>query len=227
LGAPLRTFAVALALLAPPVTHDVVPVYVNAVGTGFVSEYVVTKDGPHAGLTGALRVFRRPRSPFRDLLPADVQQQVAFMAQAGFVADPRRSRLLLAQAGVRIYGIPASHGQACAFLLPEIQMQCWSTLRHGATPVVDARLDVWGLLGDAARRVDVIFAAGTMRATVGANAFYLRLPAHVVVPERIVVRDRDGARHVYTIVRCHLETGDRPFIPVFNPLTPPLPPSSC
>lgn len=143
MGAPLRTFAVALALVAPPVTHDVVPVYVTATGTGFVSEYVVTKGGPQAGLTGALRVFRRPRSPFRDLLPADLQQEVAFMAQAGLVGDPRRSRLLLSHAGVRIYGVPASHGQACAFLLPEIQMECWSALRHGAVPVVDARLDVW------------------------------------------------------------------------------------
>lgn len=71
------------------------------------------------------------------------------------------------------------------------------------------------------------FATGTVQATVGANAFYLRLPPHVVVPERIVVSDRGGARHVYTIVRCHLATSDRPFIPVFNPLTPPLPPSSC
>ena len=107
-----------------------------------MSEYVVTNGPPHAGLTSALRVFRRPRSPFRDLLPADLQQQVQFMVQAGFVADPRGSRLLLSRAGVRIYGLPASHGQACAFLLPEIRMECWSALQHGATPVVDARLDV-------------------------------------------------------------------------------------
>jgi hypothetical protein len=221
----MRALAVAVALLAPPVTHDVVPVYIAAGGTGFITEYVTTVGARQPQLAGRLRVFRRPRAPFRDLLPPELQQQLEFMAQAGFGGNPRGSRLMLVRDGVRIYGLPASHGQVCVFVLPDLQMQCWSALQHGATPVVDARRDVWGLVGDTAQRVDVGFAAGTLRAAVGTNAFYLRLPRHVVAPQRIVVTDRDGARHVYTVKRCRVGEGDAPFIPAYNPLTPP--PSPC
>jgi hypothetical protein len=219
----MRTLAIAIALLAPPVTHDVVPVYVAANAAVSVSEYISTIGGRTPQLAVRLRAFHRPRAPFRDLLPAELQQQVQLMARAGFGGDPRRSRLLLARAGVRIYGVPGPHGLVCAFVLPELRMECWQTLQHGATPVVDAHRDVWGLVGNAVRRVDVTFAARTLRAAVGTNAFYLRLPRHVVAPNTIIVTDRDGARHVYTVVRCRIDAS-RPFIPTYNPLTPPPPP---
>jgi len=141
-----------------------VPVYVDAAATGFVSEYVTTTGSRQPQLADRLRVFRRPRAPFRDLLPAELQQQVQLIAQVGFGSDPRGSRLMLVRGGVRIYGLPGPFGEACVFVLPEVQMQCWSTLEHGAAPVVDARRDVWGLLGNAARRLDVMVAAGTFRA---------------------------------------------------------------
>lgn len=142
------------------------------------------------------------------------------MALAGFGGDPHGSRLLLVHDGVRIYGLPWRHGEVCVFILPDLQMHCWGVLQHGATPFGEPRRDVWGLLGNAARRVDVTFAGGTLRATIGANVFYLRLPRHVVAPQRIVVTDRD-ALHIYTVRRCRIDAGDLPFIPAYNPLAPP------
>jgi hypothetical protein len=60
---------------------------------------------------------------------------------------------------------------------------------------------VWGVVDDGATRVDVTIGTRTLHALLARNAFFLALPHGTVVPSRIVVRERDGARHVYVVKR--------------------------
>ena len=214
---------IALALAAPAPTHDTLPVYVgNGLigGQGFLVEFTTSWGSRQPRLPTQLSAFRRPRA-IQDLLPEPLLQQAQFFAITGLGLAPRRSRLLLAHGTLRIYGIPAAHGEVCAFVVPALSTDCTAALTHGASPKVEPGFAVWGLAGDRAARVDVRFATGTLRAALGTNAFYLRMPRGEVAPKSIVVTDNDGARHVYTVERCHLADFDDKLALPSGPLDPP------
>jgi hypothetical protein len=146
-----------------------------------------------------------------DVVPPEAQQLARF---AG--GDVARSRLLLAAGGVRVYAFPADRGRLCIVRV-RLGGSCISALIHGVYPQVEPRRDVWGIVDDGAASVDVTVGRRTLRAHLGRNAFFLRLPARAVVPTRIVVRERDGARHVFTVRRCT----PRDVSPLSSPLGPP------
>jgi hypothetical protein len=194
------------------------------VGSGQGFGFFTTTGG--AKLAPSLRVFREPAG-LDDGAPPAVRQQMQMFSAVGMPAEPERSRLMLVAGSTRIYGVPLSDGVVCAFVLPAPGVDCVPELMHGAAPVVDSRQDVWGLLGNAAVRVDVLVAGRSLHATVGRNAFYLRLPRGVVAPTSVIVRDRDGARHIYTIRRCRSDTTDlkgTALDSIASPLAPPLAP---
>jgi hypothetical protein len=212
---------IALALAVPAPTHDTLPVYVDqGSGGGFFVEFTTTWGARQLKLPAQLRAFRRARG-IQDLLPAPLLQRAQFFAVTGLGLEPRHSRLLLADGRIRIYGIPTRRGQLCAFVVPTESTDCTAVLLHGAWPKVEPRLVVWGVVDDRATRVDLRFATGTLRAALGTNAFYLGMPRGEVAPRSIVVTDRGGARHVYTIERCHVaDFGDQVALPS-GPLDPP------
>jgi hypothetical protein len=207
---------IALALAVPAPTHDTLPVYVDT-GSGYEVVLWSTTSGPEPRLQ--LGAFRRPRAIW-DLLPEPLQEEAHLMALSWLGLEPQRSRLLLVRGTVRIYGIPTASREVCAFVLEPHSLNCPARPMHGATPKVEPRVAVWGIVSDRASRVDVRFHTRTAHAVVGNNAFYLRMPRGEVAPRSIVVTDSDGARHVYTIERCHVADFDQLVLPS-GPLDPP------
>jgi hypothetical protein len=192
----MRALAVALALLAPPVTHDVLPVYVPPAGnTASLVEFASSDGGPSAAPL-RLGVFRRPRTP-ADEAPQRLQMFAQFVG-----GRLGRSRVLIATGGMQIYAFPADGGKVCFMLLPLGGGRCLASLIDGAYPQVDPRRDVWGIVDDDATRVDVLLGSRILHPALGRNAFFATLPMHTVVPKRIVVHEHDGSRHVYDVKRC-------------------------
>jgi len=193
----LAAALVALALAAPPVTHDVVPVVVAPVhpGTARGVDYEYTW-GSKAGAIPHLGVFDRPRRA-RDVLPRVARTFVRFAH-----ADVRASRLLLSTGSTRIYAVPKDRGaQLCVLREPSGGGTCVGSFAHDAYPQVQPRDAVWGVVDDGAVQVDVTIAHDVVHARLGRNAFFLALPHGAVAPSRIVVRERDGTRHVYVVKR--------------------------
>lgn len=183
-----------LALAAPPVTHDMLPVYVGPSNRGVDSyEYTWGAGAPHPVSLG---VFARPRRR-QDAAPPMVRTFARLMR-----GDLAQSRLLLASGMERIYAFPAQRHQICFMRTPRGGGSCVRSLVHGAYPRVDPHRDVWGLVDDDAVSVDVTVAHRVLHAQLGQNAFFMRLPAHAAVPTRIVVRERNRTRHIFDIERC-------------------------
>jgi hypothetical protein len=214
MGAPMRALAIGLALLAPPVTHTVLPVFVPPAGQsqrGGMEVVWSSMDNSPSSVPIRLGVFRRPRTP-----ADEAPQRLRIFAQ--FVGGRlNQSRLLLAADTMQIYAFPADGGKVCFMRLPFGGGSCIASLVDGAYPQVDARQDVWGIVDDAATGVDVHIGKRVLHPNIGRNAFYAKLPAHVVVPTRIVVHDRDGSSHIFDAERC--STAD------ISPLSAPLGPS--
>jgi hypothetical protein len=213
--------AVAAALAVAPValanggdTHDVLPVYINSAGSA--AEYAFATDAAAhpPPLARSLRVFSALPGA-ADLLPARLRR--AFPAAPGTTPEPSRSRRLLAAGGRTIFAYPTRRGGVCYFLLPLGGGGCTDVLLDGALPQVEPGL-VWGLIDDGAVRVDVrISRSRVLEAHRGRNAFLLELPKPTLVPSEIVVHERSGVRHVYTIRRCRSLTP----LTGANPLAPP------
>lgn len=174
---------IALALAVPPPTHDVLPIFLGDRGPVYLDFEQRTTLASH------LRVFRAPRT-LGDLLPRGL-----FTQAFEWNLDAGSARLL----APGLYGIREPSGGVC-FWPVRGWGYCVAGLRHGAYPFVDARDGaVYGLLSDRAARVTV----NSRRAKIGRNGFYAR--ARRV--RRIVVTDRDGARHVYTFEPCEVIDG--------------------
>lgn len=204
--------ALAALLLAagPPVTHDVLPVYVSPTANAGVDEYTWTwRAGTSSPL--ALGVFKRPRT-LADVTPARARLFAQFTG--GQLDD---SRLLIRAGTTEVYAFPADRKQVCVMRLPEGGGSCLQSLIDGAYPQVEPRKDVWGIVDDDAVRVDVDVARHVLHAKLGRNAFYLALPDGTVVPTRIVVHERNRARHVFDVERCRLNDVS----PLQAPLGPP------
>ncbi|HET8528428.1 MAG TPA: hypothetical protein VFL60_05920 [Gaiellaceae bacterium] len=193
----LAAALVALALAAPPVTHDVLPVFVPPAGTTSASgvDYQYTWGGSTPLGIPPLGVFDRPRRA-RDVLPAPARTFARFAH-----GEARRSRLLIAADGASVYAFPKAGGQLCVVREPNGGGTCVSSFVHGAYPQVEPRREVWGVVDDAATSVDVTVDGRVLHAALGRNAFYLALPHGAVVPTRIVVHERGGVRHVYVVKR--------------------------
>jgi hypothetical protein len=179
-------------------THDVLPVVVDQganAGVGFYWRF----DGEPRSLAHSLAVFQEPRRP-EDLLRPD--EQYAFEPSPGFTPEPSRARLLIAVGSIRVTAYPTKQGDVCYSLGPLGAGSCVAGLIDGAMPQVTGG-QVWGLMDNGATAVAVrVPASGWLHAALGRNAFYLRLPPHVLAPSEIVVRERSGIRHFYTIERC-------------------------
>jgi hypothetical protein len=118
--------------------------------------------------------------------------------------EPNRGRRLFAAHGAAIYAEPTKQRGVCYFLFPNGSGSCVNELMHGALPGVTSG-QVWGLIDNGAKAVDVrVPLLGVLHAAFGTNAFYLRLPKHVLAPTRIVVRERNGDRHIFDVKRCHI-----------------------
>ena len=214
-------FVSAAAAQHPRATHDVLPVVVSTDrnrSSGVDFEFSWSKGShKHGSLARSLAVFARlPRAI--DSLPAR-EQHVFAMPGSPITPLPAKSRLLLTAGGASIYAEPTKQGSVCYFLVPLGNGSCVSSLLHGALPQVTAG-QVWGLMNNAAAAVSVrVPTSGWLHAKLGRNAFYLLLPHNVLAPTEIVVRERSGARHVYTIKRCHIG----PISPLTGaaPLSPP------
>lgn len=197
-------------------THAVLPV---AIGTGpnagvdFFFSW--SKGSGGATLARSLRAFRRPAAR-----PLAAPGTIAFPATPTFTPEPSRAQLLLSSGSAQIVGYPTRQGDVC-YVLVRASGSCSPTLGDGAIPMVD-RGQVWGLIDDDAVAVDVLVPVlGILHAAIGRNAFYLRLPNPVRAPSEIVVLERDGVRHIYTIKVCHVSQN--------TPLAgkSPLPPPPC
>jgi hypothetical protein len=195
-------------------THDVLPVAVNN-GPNAGTDLIFTWSSPHGSrltLARSLRAFTKPRKH-----TAVAPETIAFPATPAFTPEPDRAQLLLSSGAARIVAYPTKQGDVC-FFLEGVSGSCSSALGDGALPMVE-RGQVWGLIDNEAVAVNVLVrASGLLNAAIGRNAFYLRLPKPVQAPNEIVVQERDGVRHIYTIRACHI-----------GPLTPltasaPLPP---
>ena len=194
----LAAAVAALLLAAPPTTRDVLPVVVPppaGSGTSSGVDYQYTW-GPGAGPIPHLAVFDRRRRA-TDALPRPARAFARF--SQGDVAHARR---LLNAGGASIYAWPAKSGsELCVAREPRGGATCVRSFAHGAYPQVEPRLNVWGVVDDDAVQVDVTVGRGVLHATLGQNAFFLALPHGAVLPSRIVVSERDGARHIYVIKR--------------------------
>jgi len=199
---------------AAPDTHDVLPVVVDR-GANADFAFFWQVGEKHASLARSLAVFQKPRRP-EDLLPAD--EQHGFGSSPGFTPEPSRARLLIAVGSARVDAYPTKQGDVCYFLGPLGGGSCVPGLLDGALPQV-TRGQVWGLIDNGAEAVDVrVPASGWLHAAIGRNAFYLRLPGTILAPSEIVVRERSGIRHFYSIRRCYLAQ--------ISPLAP-LSPGPC
>jgi len=240
-GAPVRRITVLLAVgcatalaggvaapaKSPPTTHDVLPVFVSTGRSGVGVDFFSTSTSwgatkTHRSLARSLGVFARPARP-SDVLPPVAR--AAFSAPGSPVApEPARGRRLLARGSASIYAEPTRQGSVCYFLVGGgggSGGSCVSELLDGALPQVTAGR-VWGLTDNGAIAVDVrLPASGWLHASLGRNAFYLRLPHRVLAPTQIVVRERNGARHIYDVRRCRVTD--------LSPLSgmSPLSPSPC
>jgi hypothetical protein len=191
-------------------TRDDFPLFIDEPGgsaTVFAFEFA-GEDGPR--LDSTLAVFSRPTRP-ADLLP----RSVLFVASLptfvpAFAPVPQRGRLLLARGDARLYAYPTRRGNVCYFLEPAGIGSCALALVDGAMPHVEAGSDgvrgvVWGLVDDSAVAVDVRAGHRVIRAALGENAFYLRLPQRVVAPTSLTVRERTGVRHLFVFQRCRFD----------------------
>lgn len=225
MGAAVRLLAAGVFVSAalathPGSTHDVLRVVVGN-GAQYSSGYDFfwNKSVKSASLARSLAVFARLPTP-GDSLPASLRHAFANPG-APITPLPDKARRLVATGGASIYAEPTKQGSVCVFLVPLGSGSCVNALLHGALPQVTAG-QVWGLMDNTAVAVSVRApSSGWLRARLGRNAFYLRLPQHVLAPTEIVVRERSGARHVYTIKRCRIAP--------ISPLTgaPPLGPPPC
>jgi hypothetical protein len=211
----VRELAAALALLGPPVTHTVLPVFVPPPGRANGGMEVVWSgiDSASSGTPIRLAVFRRPRTP------ADEAPQRLRMFGQLVGGRLNQSRLLVVADTMQIYAFPADGGKVCFMRLPFGGGSCIGSLVDGVYPQVDARQDVWGIVDDAATRVDIHIGKRVLHPNIGRNAFYANLPAHVVAPTRIVVHEHNGSSHVFDVERC--SAGD------MSPLAAPLAPPRC
>ena len=186
---------IALALVAPPPTHDVLPIFLG--DRGPVYFYYFDMRSP--SLASTLHVFHVRRGIF-DVVPRTLLENLDY--DNTYEVD--RSRLLVARGSTRLYGIPLPSGGLCFYDQISIGY-CVIRLLHGAAyPFVDARRGrVFGLVSDDIVRVDVHFARGTHRAKLGRNAFF----AAGSSPSSIVATERNGRRHIYTFFRCEVIDG--------------------
>lgn len=184
MGAPLALLAAVAVLHAPPpATHDTLYTFLGDRGPVYLDYGRVTS------LASKLRVFHR-RSELWDVLPRSL-----YPPSADWSYEPAKSRLLLTNGRIRLYGIPERVGGVCFYIHDAYRGYCVGELRHGAYPFVEARTgEAFGLLGNRAVGVTV----DGKKAQVGSNAFYIRA-SHV---RTVVVTDRDNARHVYTFEPC-------------------------
>ena len=208
---------------APRVTRDEVPVFVQSSGG---IDLVFRWGTKQERLDRKLGVFRRAAS-LRDVLPSELQQIMSQFARVGepLHFEPARARLLVRGDDESVFGLPTRKGSVCLFRAPLGFGPCVDTLEHGSHVEVNASTDarglVWGLTSDRTVSVQVRLASRWLRAHLGRNGFVLRLPGGVVMPREVLVRDRDGARHVYVMKRCKPAV----FYPVTTPIGPP--PSTC
>jgi hypothetical protein len=196
-------------------TRDVLPVFADE-GASSSVEFFSSTSRHVRPLAQSLAVFKEPARP-SDALPA--RERDVFVASPQITPEPNRARLLITAGPVRIFAYPTKQGLVCYFLEPAGSGGCAPDLLDGALPQVE-RGEVWGLIDDGAEAVDVrVPASGWLRAAIGRNAFYIRLPRNVLAPSEIVVRERNGVRHVYAIKRCH--AGDVSPLAGASPLRPP------
>jgi hypothetical protein len=197
-------------------THDVLPVVVDT--------------GPSAGVdlmfswsrVSGRKPLARSLGAFRHAAHHAfvATEPITFPATPAFTPEPARTQLLLSSGTARVLAYPTKQGDVCYFL-ENVSGSCSQTFGDGALPMVN-RSQVWGLIDDDAVAVDILVpAAGLLHAAIGRNAFYLRLPKPVQAPSKIVVLERDGVRHVYTIKACQIRRN----APLAAPS--PLPPPPC
>jgi hypothetical protein len=183
-------------------TVDTVPVFIVAESSGRlgvdVAEFRWTRGTSRPTLASRLGVFRSLP------LPGDQLPRPLWPLAPGFTPEPERSRLLISGPTLRLYAFPTKQGQVCYQLLPDGDGACLPALLNGAWPEVRPRVDVWGLVDDGATRVEVEFRRGSEPASLGRNAFYLRLPEGVVAPRAVVVSERSGVRHRFVFERCRV-----------------------
>jgi hypothetical protein len=203
----LSAVLAALALAAPPPTHDRVFVYLGFHGPVYVYYF----DTRRPSLASTLQVFHVRRG-IRDLLPHTLIEDLDYDTPY----ELNRSRLLLVHRSTRLYAIPMTTGGLCFY--DQIRVgYCVIRLLHGAAyPFVDPRTGrVFGLLSDEAVRVDVRFADGIRRATIGRNAFL----AGGSQPRAVTVTERNGRRHIYTFEPCWVVYSTE-ILPIARPLDP-------
>lgn len=187
----------------PGTTHDVLRVVVGT-GAQYSSGFDFTspRSAKSAPLARSLAVFARLPRP-SDLLPEHLRHVFA-SPLSPVTPEPGQARRLVAAGDASVYAEPTKQGSVCIFLVPLGNGSCIDALLHGALPQVSAG-QVWGLMDNAAVAVSVRApGSGWLHAKLGRNAFYLRLPRRVAAPTEIVVRERSGVRHIYTIKRCRI-----------------------
>jgi hypothetical protein len=189
----------ATVIAAPPVTHDVIPVLVQPAHATSGADFAWAAPRSRTGIPH-LAVFSR-RATAADRLPSEVR--VFFRTVHG--STPR---LLVASGAARVYAFRNARHQVCVVRTPLGEGQCVADLAHGAFPDVESRKAVFGIVDDGAVRVDVTVRGRTRRAVLGRNGFLLALRG-AAAPTRIIVHERNGERHVFTIERCTTPTGCR------------------
>ena len=215
MGKTLTIVALVLALAPAALadTHDVLPVYVDS-PAGVDVEFSWSGHSDRHVLARSLRVLTTPRRP-SDALPSEILQFAR--PTPGITPLTRRSHLLVSVGRRQVYAYPTREGDVCVYLVPLGGGQCDPAMMDGALPQVERGL-VWGLVDNAATRVGVRIGRHSVDAHLGRNAFLLRLPGGVRAPTQIVVYERGGTRHVYTIKRCRVQnvtplTGSAPLAP--------------
>jgi hypothetical protein len=193
-------FALALVPVAAADTHQTLRVFVDDPPSAGVAEFIWTSHSGSDHLS-RLRVFAAKRRS-ADVLPGPLA--TAFGSDPGVTPLPAHSRLLVAGDAKQVFAYPTKQGGICYFLWPQRNGACTETWDGGALPHVE-RGFVWGIVDNATTRVDVrLPASGWLHARLGRNGFILGLPDDIRAPTQIVVRERSGANHVYTIKRCRV-----------------------
>jgi hypothetical protein len=179
-------------------TVDTVPVSSSG-NDGFLAFAI---GGRPRSLESVLRVFSARRTA-SDNIPSGAFLDPAFVPISD--ANLRKSRLLVAGYGVRIYGVPADDGSLCRVYVPDVGGGCASTVYHGGYPELDwtdsDRVLVSGVTENDVGRVDVRVGKRWHRARLGRNAYLYELPAGVAHPHAVVIRERGGAKHTFQFVR--------------------------
>jgi hypothetical protein len=203
----LSAVAAAVVLAAAPATHDRVFIYLGFHGPVYIYYF----DTRSPSLASTLHVFHERRG-LRDLLPNTLIEDLDYDTPY----RPTQSRLLLRHGNTRLYAIPMTTGGLC-FYDETGTGYCTIRLLHGAAyPFVDPRTGrVFGLLSDNVVRVDVHFANGTRRATIGRNSF-ITAGTHA---KWLVATERNGNRHVYTFQPCWVVDSNE-VLPIERPLDP-------